>query len=142
MTYEEKKNIVIKNYFGTDCDMTTNLMTAYSRGFNRGAEKAEQVVAARDKTIAELLEKIEKLEAEVPHWHKTSDCEPDLDEVSECDDDISFYSKTVVGYDKSGYRLLHLYSDSWTDAHWVNEWFDDVPAPSYWLPLSKPEDEV
>ena len=37
---EEKKKIVIDNYFRQDCDIDTTIRQAYEKGFTRGLEKA------------------------------------------------------------------------------------------------------
>ena len=57
MTYEEKKNVVIDNYFQQDCDINTTIKEAYTKGFNRGADKQRSVVEAKRKEIDSLKEK-------------------------------------------------------------------------------------
>lgn len=40
MTLEQKKQIVIDNYFKVDCNIDTTIRSAYEKGFNRGLSKA------------------------------------------------------------------------------------------------------
>ena len=55
MTYEEKLNIVINNYFKDYCDVNTSIRQAFERGFRLGVEKgkilAQKIDCDTDKEI-------------------------------------------------------------------------------------------
>lgn len=40
MTFEEKKKIVIDNYFKSECNINMTIKEAYTKGFERGLSKA------------------------------------------------------------------------------------------------------
>lgn len=42
MTFEEKKKIVIDNYFKNECSVDTSIREAYEKGFELGYRKAPQ----------------------------------------------------------------------------------------------------
>lgn len=43
MISENKKKIVIENYFKEECDINTSIKDAYVKGFERGIQKAMQI---------------------------------------------------------------------------------------------------
>lgn len=57
MINEEKKSIVIGNYFDVDCDVDTTIREAYELGFDRGIQKAAPVV--RRDVLKQVLEIID-----------------------------------------------------------------------------------
>ena len=58
MISEEKKKIVVRNYFSIDCDVDTTIREAYELGFDRGIQKAAPVV--RRDVLKQVLEIIDK----------------------------------------------------------------------------------
>lgn len=65
MISEEKKRIVIGNYFTVDCDVDTTIREAYELGFDRGIHKAAPVV--RRDVLKQVLEIIDKHGEQLVH---------------------------------------------------------------------------
>ena len=63
MISEEKKRIVIGNYFNVECDVNTTIREAYERGFDRGMQKVSPVIR-RDvlKQVLEIIDELKRME--------------------------------------------------------------------------------
>ena len=130
MTYEEKKNIVIDNYFKMDCDINTTIKEAYTKGFNRGADKQRSVVEAKQKEIDSLKERYS--------WISVDERLPD----KEGDYIVRYYDKFVHEFGLLLPGITYFDEREESFGQWVNDTFYRTKV-SLWMPLPElPKEEI